>query len=80
VGRPDDVPCLLTQPGNIVMAQAAGLQGASRDDTHLAAVDGAPPRRPDPAGAMDGNRQDRHLAGDRDDEGAVFEGADRAIR
>jgi len=80
VGHPDDVSCLLTQPGNVVMAQAAGLQGASHDDTHLAAVDCAPPRRPDPAGAMDGDRQDRHLAGNRDDEGAVFEVTDRAIR
>jgi len=44
VGRPDDVPCLLTQPGNVVTAQAAGLQGASHDDTHLAAADGAPSR------------------------------------
>lgn len=46
---------------------------------NLAGVDGLAPRRPDPAGAVDGDRDDRHLAGDRDDEGTVFELPDGAV-
>jgi hypothetical protein len=44
VSRADDIPCLLTQPGNVVVGQAAGQQGASDNDVHLAAVDCAAPR------------------------------------
>ena len=84
MGRADDIACLLTQPGNVVMGQAADRQGAPDNDTYLAAVDRGPdrfpPRWPDPASALDGNRHDRHLVGDRDDEGAVFELTDRAVR
>jgi len=36
-------------------------------------MDCGSPRRPDPTGAVDGGRRDRHLIGDRDGEGAVFE-------
>jgi hypothetical protein len=79
VGRADDLTGLLPQPGNVALCQAAGLQGASGDDAHLAAADYLSPGRPDPAGAMDGNRNDRHLVGDRDDEGAVLELADGSV-
>jgi len=80
MGRADEIPGLVPQPGNIVLGQAAGRQRACSDDAHRAAVDGGASRRPDPAGAFDGNWHDRYLAGDGDDEGAVLELADGTIR
>ena len=46
MGRADDIACLLTQPGNVVMGQAADRQGAPDNDTYLAAVDRGPDRFP----------------------------------
>jgi hypothetical protein len=62
-----------------VVGQATGRQGFPDHDVHLTAVDRGQARWPDTAGAADGDRQDRCLAGDRDGEGAVLERADRAV-
>ena len=76
----DDIPGLIPQPGNVVLGQATGGQRPPGDDAHVSAADCLVSRWPYQPRAMNGNRHDWHPVGDRDDEGAVLELPDGAVR